>query len=45
MLGDPFLTTEEGHVKMLHNASQHVLLIRSDTILNPFFKKRRCVTS
>jgi len=42
LLEDPFLTTEEGHVKMFHNSLQHVLFIRMDTSFTPSLQKWRC---
>ena len=42
LLKDPFLTTEEGHVKMFHSSLQHVLLIHSGTSFTPSLQKWRC---
>jgi len=44
LLEDPFLATEEGHVKLFHNVLEHVLLINWDTIFAPFVQKWRCIT-
>ena len=42
LLEDPFLTTEEGHVKMFHNSLYHILLITLDTSFTSFLQKWRC---
>jgi hypothetical protein len=44
LLEDPFLTSEEGHVKKLRSSLKHIPLIHSDTSFTPFLQKWRCVT-
>ena len=38
LLEDPFLTTEEGHVKIFHICLYHVLFIHSGTSFTPSYK-------